>query len=137
MLAGFVVFVLGKPWLENKAEPPNPEVLKQKVLGPLSLETTIYAVSLLGLVAIFFLVQFNGVVGMALNVGIIASLAYIGWFMATKCAKAERERLALAVFLIFGAVVFWTLFEQAGSSLSLFAATNVQLTGARVHPTAP
>jgi len=127
MLAGFVVFVLGKPWLENKAEPPNPEVLKKKVLGPLSLETTIYGGSLLGLVAIFFLVQYNGVVGMALNVGIIASLAYIGWFMATKCGKAERERLALAVFLIFGAVVFWTLFEQAGSSLSLFAATNVQL----------
>jgi POT family proton-dependent oligopeptide transporter len=127
MLAGFVVFVLGKPWLENKAEPPNPEVLKKKVLGPLSLETTIYGGSLLGLVAIFFLVQYNAVVGMALNVGIIASLAYIGWFMATKCAKAERERLALAVFLIFGAVVFWTLFEQAGSSLSLFAATNVQL----------
>lgn len=127
MLAGFIVFVLGKPWLENKAEPPHPEVLKKKVLGPLSLETTIYAVSLLGLVAIFFLVQFNGVVGMALNIGIIASLGYIGWFMATKCGKAERERLALAVFLIFGAVVFWTLFEQAGSSLSLFAATNVQL----------
>ncbi|PIB95489.1 peptide MFS transporter [Caulobacter sp. X] len=127
MLAGFIVFVLGKPWLENKAEPPHPEALKTKVLGPLSLETAIYAVSLLGLVGIFFLVQFNGVVGMALNVGIIASLAYIGWFMMTQCAKAERERLALAVFLIFGAVVFWTLFEQAGSSLSLFAATNVQL----------
>lgn len=127
MLAGFVVFVLGKPWLENKAEPPHPEALKKKVLGPLSLETMIYAVSLLGLVGIFFLVQFNGVVGMTLNIGIIASLGYIGWFMATKCAKAERERLALAVFLIFGAVVFWTLFEQAGSSLSLFAATNVQL----------
>jgi proton-dependent oligopeptide transporter, POT family len=127
MLAGFVVFVLGKPWLENKAEPPNPEALKKKVLGPLSLETTIYGGSLLGLVAIFFLVQYNAVVGMALNVGIIASLGYIGWFMMTKCAKAERERLALAVFLIFGAVVFWTLFEQAGSSLSLFAATNVQL----------
>ncbi|ADG08797.1 peptide MFS transporter [Caulobacter segnis] len=127
MLAGFIVFVLGRPWLENKAEPPNPEVLKKKVLGPLSLETTIYGGSLLGLVAIFFLVQYNAVVGMALNVGIIASLGYIGWFMMTKCAKAERERLALAVFLIFGAVVFWTLFEQAGSSLSLFAATNVQL----------
>jgi POT family proton-dependent oligopeptide transporter len=126
MLAGFVVFVLGKPWLENKAEPPNPEALKEKVLGPINRETAIYGGSLLGLLVIFFLVQFNSVVGLALNVGIIASLAYIGWFM-TRCAKAERERLALAVFLIFGAVVFWTLFEQAGSSLSLFAATNVQL----------
>jgi len=127
MLAGFVVFVLGKPWLEGKAEPPQPKVLKEKVLGPINRELAIYAVSLLGLIGIFFLVQFNAVVGVALNIGILASLGYIGWFMFRECGKEERERLALAVFLIFGAVVFWTLFEQAGSSLSLFAATNVQL----------
>lgn len=127
MLAGFVVFVLGKPWLEGKAEPPNPAALKEKVLGPINRELAIYAVSLVSLVGIFFLVQRNNVVGMALNVGILASLAYIGWFMFKKCTKEERERLGLAMFLVFGAVVFWTLFEQAGSSLSLFAATNVQL----------
>ncbi|AZS19714.1 MULTISPECIES: peptide MFS transporter [unclassified Caulobacter] len=127
MLAGFIVFVLGKPWLDGKAEPPEPKVLKEKVAGPINRELAIYALSLVGLVGIFFLVQFNAIVGVALNIGILASLAYIGWFMFTKCAKEERERLALAVFLIFGAVVFWTLFEQAGSSLSLFAATNVQL----------
>ena len=127
MLAGFVVFVLGKPWLDGKAEPPQPKVLKEKVAGPINRELAIYALSLVGLVGIFFLVQFNAIVGVALNIGILASLGYIGFFMFTKCAKEERERLALAVFLIFGAVVFWTLFEQAGSSLSLFAATNVQL----------
>lgn len=127
MLAGFVVFVLGKPWLDGKAEPPEPKVLKEKVAGPINRELAIYGLSLVGLVGIFFLVQFNAIVGVALNIGILASLGYIGFFMATKCAKEERERLALAVFLIFGAVVFWTLFEQAGSSLSLFAATNVQL----------
>lgn len=127
MLAGFIVFVLGKLWLDGKAEPPEPKVLKEKVAGPINRELAIYGLSLLGLVGIFYLVQFNAIVGVALNIGILASLGYIGWFMFTKCAKEERERLALAVFLIFGAVVFWTLFEQAGSSLSLFAATNVQL----------
>lgn len=127
MLAGFIVFVLGKPWLDGKAEPPEPKVLKEKVAGPINRELAIYGLSLVGLIGIFFLVQFNAIVGVALNIGILASLGYIGFFMFTKCAKEERERLALAVFLIFGAVVFWTLFEQAGSSLSLFAATNVQL----------
>ncbi|ATC33928.1 peptide MFS transporter [Caulobacter vibrioides] len=127
MLAGFIVFVIGKPWLDGKAEPPEPKVLKEKVAGPINRELAIYGLSLLGLIGIFYLVQFNAIVGVALNIGILASLGYIGWFMFTKCAKEERERLALAVFLIFGAVVFWTLFEQAGSSLSLFAATNVQL----------
>jgi POT family proton-dependent oligopeptide transporter len=36
-------------------------------------------------------------------------------------------RLLLALILILASVVFWTLFEQAGSSLSLFTATNVAL----------
>jgi len=127
MLAGFVVFVLGKPWLMGKGEPPEPKALKAKVLGPIDREMVIYALSLVGVVGVFFLVQRNPVVGAALIAGIVASLGYILWFMFAKCGKEERERLALAVFLIFGAVVFWTLFEQAGSSLSLFAATNVQL----------
>ncbi len=121
MAAGFVVFVLGKPLLEGKAEPPEPKALKAKVLGPINRETAIYGLSLLGIIGVFFLVQSNAVVGAALNFGIVASLGYIGWFMFTKCDRAERERLGLAVFLIFGAVVFWTLFEQAGSSLTLFA----------------
>lgn len=127
MAAGFVVFVLGKPWLMGKGEPPEPKALKAKVVGPVNQEILIYALALLGVFGVFFLVQYNAVVGLALNVGILASLGYIGWFMFAKCEKEARERLALAVFLIFGAVVFWTLFEQAGSSLSLFAATNVQL----------
>lgn len=127
MLSGFIVFVLGKPLLQGKGEPPEPKALKAKVVGPINLEILIYVLALVGVGGIFFLVQSNPVVGAALIAGIVASLGYILWFMFAKCSKIERERLALAVFLIFGAVVFWTLFEQAGSSLSLFAATNVQL----------
>lgn len=127
MLAGFIVFVLGKPWLMGKGEPPEPKALKTKVVGPIDREMLIYILSLVGVAGVFYLVQRNPVVGAALIAGIVASLGYIVWFMFAKCGKEERERLALAVFLIFGAVVFWTLFEQAGSSLSLFAATNVQL----------
>jgi POT family proton-dependent oligopeptide transporter len=127
MAAGFVVFVLGKPLLLGKGEPPRPKALMAKVLGPINQELLIYILALASLGGVFFLVQYNAVVGLALNIGILASLGYIGWFMFAKCGKEERERLALAVFLVFGAVVFWTLFEQAGSSLSLFAATNVQL----------
>jgi POT family proton-dependent oligopeptide transporter len=35
--------------------------------------------------------------------------------------------MMLAMVLIFGSVVFFTLFEQAGSSLNLFADRNVDL----------
>jgi POT family proton-dependent oligopeptide transporter len=67
------------------------------------------------------------VVSVTLVAGMFGSLGYILWFAFVKCEKVERERLLLATVLVLGAVVFWTLFEQAGSSLNLFAATNVNL----------
>ena len=127
MLAGFVVFVLGKPLLMGKGEPPDPVKLAKPVAGPINLEWSIYLLSLLGLAVVFFLVQRNAVVGYILLAGSAATLAYLGWFMTMKCTKIERERLMLALTLILGSVVFWALFEQAGSSLNQFAQRNTQL----------
>ena len=127
MLAGFIVFVLGKPLLLGKGEPPEPKTLKAPVLGPLNREAIIYAGSLGVVGLVFVLVQYTPVVSATLIAGMFGSLGYILWFAFVKCEKVERERLLLATVLVLGAVVFWTLFEQAGSSLNLFAATNVDL----------
>ncbi|KQV55193.1 MULTISPECIES: peptide MFS transporter [unclassified Caulobacter] len=127
MLVGFVIFVLGKPWLLGHGEPPEGAKLKEKVVGPISRELVIYGVSALAVGAVFLLVQHTPVVSATLLAGMFGSLGYILWFAFAKCEKVERERLLLATVLVLGAVVFWTLFEQAGSSLNLFAATNVNL----------
>jgi POT family proton-dependent oligopeptide transporter len=127
MVAGFAVFVLGRPLLRGKGEPPVPQQLDKPLLGPLTREGLIYGLSLAGVAAVCLLVRYTVMVNWALIAGMLASLGYILWFMFARCDKVERERLALAVFLIFGAVIFWTLFDQAGSSLNLYAATNVQL----------
>ena len=128
MLAGFVIFVLGKPWLLGRGEPPEGAKLKEKVAGPITREVVIYGVSLLAVAAVFLVVQRTPVVNVTLLAGMFGSLGYILWVAFAKCEKVERERLLLATVLVLGAVVFWTLFEQAGSSLNLFAATNVNLT---------
>ncbi len=128
MAAGFVVFVLGKKHLQGKGEPPEPAKLAEKVVGPISREWLIYLGGVLGVIPVFFLVQSNKLVGAALGVSIVASLAYIA-FVISRCSKVERERMLLALVLVFGSVVFFTLFEQAGTSLNLFAATNVDLMG--------
>ncbi len=127
MLVGFIVFVLGKPLLEGNGEPPNPAQLAQKVVGPVNREGLIYLAGILGVGVIWWMVQSHTVVGWALGVSTFAALAYIAWFVVAKCDKIARERMMLAVVLIFGSVVFWTLFEQAGTSLSLFADRNVDL----------
>jgi POT family proton-dependent oligopeptide transporter len=129
MAAGWIVFVLNKPRLEGHGEPPNPELLRARVLGPLSREQLIYAGGVLGVIPVWLLVQRNDLVGWGLGISTVASLAFIGWFLAFKCDRVERERMALAMVLIVGAVIFFTLFEQAGTSLNLFAARNVDLMG--------
>ncbi|MFC3068537.1 peptide MFS transporter [Phenylobacterium soli] len=129
MLLGYLVFVFGKPLLEGKAEPPNPERLKAKVAGPLSLEWVIYLAGIAGVAVIWFVVQRYELVGWILAAGAIAVLGYLGWFMATSCGKEERQRMLLALSLILASVVFWALYEQGGSSLNQFAerATDLRI----------
>ena len=127
MLAGYIVFVRGKEALEGHGEPPDPEKLAQPVLGPLNQEHLVYLGGLLGVGFIWFIVQHSQAVGTLLSAGSIIILGYVAWFLITKCDKIERERMLTALILISGSVVFWTLFEQAGSSMNLFAERNTQL----------
>jgi proton-dependent oligopeptide transporter, POT family len=127
MAAGLVVFVLGRPLLQGRGEPPAPARLARPVAGPIRLEGALYVGGLVAVGLIFLVLQNDRLVGALLGVGSAAVLGYVGWYMARRCSRVERERLMLALSLIAGSIVFWTLFEQAGSSLSLFAARNTQL----------
>ncbi len=127
MLAGYLVFMLGKPLLEGHGEPPAPAALAKPVLGPINAEWSLYLAGLAGVAVVWVLVQRFQLIGYLLGAGSIVVLGYIGWFMAVRCGKVERERLALALVLIAASVIFWTMFEQAGSSLNQFAERNTQL----------
>jgi POT family proton-dependent oligopeptide transporter len=126
MAAGLVVFLLGKPLLQGRGEPPDPVRLRKKVAGPINLEWLIYLGGLLGVGVVWLLVQRYQTVGVVLGGGSIAVLAYLFWFMATKCNLIQRQRLMLALVLIVGWMIFEILFEQAGSSLNQFAERNTQ-----------
>ena len=127
MLAGFIVFVLGKASLQGKGEPPDLAALKAKVVGPIDREGLIYILGLAGVGLVWLVVQRNALVGAGLIGSVVVSLAFITWFVIVKCDRIARERMLLALVLVFGAVVFFTLFEQAGSSLNLFADRNTVL----------
>jgi POT family proton-dependent oligopeptide transporter len=127
MALGWLVFVFGKPLLEGKGEPSDPVTLATPLLGPLNGEWVIYLLGLVGIGAVFFIVQSFAVVTSLLAAGAIVTLAYLAWFMVTRCTKEERERLMLAIVLILGSVVFWALYEQGGTSLNQFADRNVNL----------
>ena len=128
MALGWVVFVLGKPLLQGNGEPPNPERLRQPVLGPINREWLIYLGALLGIPVVWFLVQRNALVGTVLGISTVLSLiAIVLLILLAAKTWTQRKHMILATVLIGGAVVFWTLFEQAGTSLNLFTDRNVDL----------
>lgn len=129
MALGLVVFWLGKPLLQGKGESPFPELIKKPLAGPINREWLIYILAFVGVGALFFIVPNHALVGQGLLISTIAALGFIAWFIIFKLKgdKVARERMMLAMVLIFGSAVFFTLFEQAGSSLNLFADRNVDL----------
>ncbi|OIQ68866.1 nitrate reductase molybdenum cofactor assembly chaperone NarJ [mine drainage metagenome] len=121
MAAGLIVFILGKPLLQGKGESPNPELLTRPLFGPINRERLIYLCGLLGVGGVWLLVPHKDIVGTALKLSSAASALFIVWILVFLCKTwVERQRMMLAVILVLGAVVFFTLFEQAGTSLNLF-----------------
>ena len=127
MIAGFLVFVWGKPLLEGHGEPPEPNALSAPLIGPLSKEMCLYIFSLLGVILLWFLVQRHELVGGLLLIASLFIVGYLAFLMRTSLSREESHRLILALILIGAAVIFWTLFEQAGSSLNQFANRNTEL----------
>jgi POT family proton-dependent oligopeptide transporter len=127
MLAGYLVFVWGKPMLDGHGEPPDPAALKRSVLGPIKLEGALYLVGLIGVAASWWMVQHYALMGWMQVIVWVAVLGYLGWYMITKLNAVARDRLILALVLIIASIVFFTLFEQAGSSMNQFAERNTLL----------
>jgi proton-dependent oligopeptide transporter, POT family len=136
MLLGWLVFTRGRfLWFtpgpkQLPAEignPPEPEKLRRPLFGPINREWLIYICGLLGVGAVFFLVQQEPVVNTALTLATAGMLAFLIQYMIRKCTWAESQKLILAIVFVFGATVFFTLFELAGSALAQFSERSTQL----------
>lgn len=124
MLLGLIFFIAGQKHYIEKALPPSIEKLKEKVFGFLPKEYAVYLASILIIPGIYFLVNHNSVVGWvlaAVAIGIIIYLIMEG----IKGGKILLHRMIIFLILCLLNIVFWALFEQAGTSLTVFADTNV------------
>lgn len=90
-------------------------------------------------------VEASGVIGFLASLSILGQVMFTVFFGALiglpiwgffTVKPEERDRMIVACVLTFYAVVFWTLFEQAGSSMTLFADrnTNLQITSRFTMP---
>lgn len=137
MLIGLIIFSFGQDWLEGHGDPANPEILKQPApaaLGLLTVERAIILYSLLSVFVVWVVLQSQGGVGLMLPV--VAAL-FVGWFvwlLITQCDSEERGKMTALFFLIVTSTVFWSMFEQSGGSMTLFAdrATDLTLFGTKL-----
>lgn len=105
-------------------EPPHPERLKKKIVGFFTVEHLIYTLSLCAVALIAFFVSHFEMMSYILTPFAIAVVGIL-LVIAFRSPKIERERLFVVLILLLFTTLFWAFFEQAGSSLNLFANENV------------
>ncbi len=123
MLLGLVFFVIGKPLLLGKGEPKDPAKIKG------GKEWAIYGAGLAMVALCWAAIQYQELVGVVLGVFGGGLVLFVLFTAVTKLPSEERDRIFAAMFLILTSIVFWALFEQAGSSLNLFTDRHVDTQG--------
>lgn len=120
MFFGLLTFISGRKLLMGKGESKVPELLEKKYFG-LKNEWLIYIISVSSALIFWQMVQRHEVVSYSLMIAGAASFVYIIYYSITQLDKKAREQLIALTILIVFTVIFWALFEQAYTSLNLFA----------------
>jgi len=123
MLVGLIFFIFGKPLLLGKGEPKDPAKLRG------GREFGIYGAGLAMVVLCWLAIQYQDLVGYVLGAFGGGLVLYVLYTAVTRLPAEERDRIFAAMFLILVSIVFWALFEQAGSSLNLFTDRHVDTQG--------
>ena len=112
MLLGLIVFTVFRPLLLGRGEPPM--ALSK------GLEWGLYALGVAAVAVIWWLIQYQALVGWLLMIAGVILVGYVLFTAVVKLPRHDRDRIFAAMFLIIGSILFWALFEQAGSSLNLY-----------------
>jgi len=129
MLLGLMTFIFGESWLEGRGAPPEPERLTRRSVLGLPFEAIFWIGGLIAVLPVWMLMQRHELIAKALPVLAGTIFAAVVGYTVIKLKGAERLRMLVAQVLIFFSVLFWALFEQAGSSLTLFADQSTRMPG--------
>ena len=136
MLIGVIQYAMGGRYLGEAGKYPAPAE-SPEAARTLRTRTIITAVVLVAAVAAFAVASYTGALGItpkqisdAAGYGLlIATVAFFAWlFLTPGWTHEERNHLYAIVVLFLAAALFWSLFEQAGSTLNLFADRDTRTT---------
>ena len=138
MFLGLIVFLVGQPWLEGRADPPSEDKLKQSFLGPINIEMACYLAGLV-IIGLAMLLVMNSHIIPSWFVGSLGVMVFLGLVTYTfaRLQGIERDRMFAAIYFVLAQIPFWALFEQAGSSLNLFTDRLVDRTMFGISVPAP
>jgi POT family proton-dependent oligopeptide transporter len=120
MLAGLAVFVTGQQYLRGIAEPPDPQRLARPLIGPLRVEATIYAGTLLVVLLVAGLLNFPDVVKTLQGSLVVAWLGWLAWYLRRYADPVQRGRMISIVVFITFVMLFFSLYEQTYASWVTF-----------------
>lgn len=139
MIAGLIQYAMGGKYLGSAglypARPGNPdEARRQKRNAWMGAAGGLAVFAILGALAATGTVEFTAqMISNALGVALVViSAAVFSWLLLGRGWSAEERKRSAAILVLFVAsALFWSMFEQAGSSLSLFAerSTNRNVLG--------
>lgn len=121
MLLGIIVFWNNMSKYEDKGNPPNPESLKNAFFAGMTKQSVIILGSLLSIPLFALLIDYERVTDIIL---ILSGIAVLGYVLVNALKDNNREdgqRMLVFLALFFFHMIFWTLFEQAGGSLTILA----------------
>ena len=128
MFLGLLVFIWGKPLLKGAGDLANAtEIQARRVMG-LSPNMLIYLGTALMLLFVWYVVRDQDTVGYLLMAAGALTVGYILWRSVFTLEPHARDRVFAAMILISTQVLFWALFEQAGSSLNIYTDEAVDRT---------
>ncbi len=108
MTVGIIQYVLGGQRLGDAG------VLRERPQAPGRLWAIVLGMLLLMAVALYFFFDYK------LVLVAVATLAFLGWLLSQTRDGLEKKKVVAIFVLFLFATVFWSGFEQAGSSLNLF-----------------
>ena len=125
MLFGLLTFILGQSWLEGRGAPPVP--LKGRSILGIPVAGFFWVAGLVAVFPTWLLMQRHELIETVLPWAAGVIFLLVVGYTVIKLHGAERSRMLVAEVLIFFSVLFWALFEQAGSSLTLFADQSTEM----------
>jgi proton-dependent oligopeptide transporter, POT family len=127
MLLGLVVFQLGinNGVFEGKGLPPDTDESRGKYAGITNAAWTII-LSFIAAPLLSLLIWKSELAGYLLYI-ILALVVIIVGKSFMVITRPEREKIIVIFILAVFSTIFWAFFEQAGSTLTLFAERNVDL----------